>query len=76
MLLHTQPSQQKRSWEQMLSPLHGNLQMGEEPVRCKLHPLRNEAAMGKVLPRETEALTGLDTPACLFKGLCLWHLCC
>lgn len=70
MLFHTQPSEQKCSWEQMLSPLCSTSQR-EEPVHCKMHPPRTKAAVGKVLPRETEALEGLDTPAFLFKGLCV-----
>lgn len=70
MLFHTQPREQKCSWEQMLSPL-GSTSQREEPIPCKMHPPGTKAAVGKVLPRETEALAGLDTPALLFKGLCM-----
>lgn len=56
-LFHTQPSEQKCSWEQMLSPLCSTSQR-EEPVHCKMHPPGTKAALGKVLPRETEALVG------------------
>lgn len=55
----------------MLSPLRSASHTGEEPIRCKTHPPGTEADVGKALPRETEALAGLDTPALLFKGLCV-----
>lgn len=42
--------------------------MGEELFLAN-RPPGTKAAVGKVFPRETEALTGLETPALLFKGL-------
>lgn len=60
---HTQPS----SWEQLLSP-HAAAETGEELFLANSPP-GTEAAVGKVFPRETEGLTGLETPALLFKGL-------